>query len=59
MFDDKPIWQSKTFWLNLLGGAVMLLPHFAELLPPQYAAIALAAANILNRFFTKKEVTLF
>jgi hypothetical protein len=58
MFDSKSIFASKTFWLNVLGGAATILSYSADILPPHYAALALAAANVLNRLFTKQPVHL-
>jgi hypothetical protein len=39
---SKPIYKSKTFWLNILGIAASV----AEVLPPEYAVPVLAIANI-------------
>ena len=45
---SKSIFTSKTFWLNLLSAAAM----FTGYLPPKYAAVAIPALNIGNRFLT-------
>jgi len=50
----KSIFQSKTFWANVLGIAVM----FANVLPPKYSGMALAAINIALRTVTTEPVTL-
>lgn len=58
MFRSKSIFASKTLWLNLLGGAATVLGYAADVLPPHYAALALALANIANRFITESPVHL-
>lgn len=59
MFDDsKPLWRTKTFWINLIGGAATVLGWAVDVLPPQYSAIALAIANVLNRLVTKEPARL-
>lgn len=58
MFGSKSIFASKTLWLNVLGGVATVALYAADILPPQYAAIALAVSNILNRFLTSKPVHL-
>jgi hypothetical protein len=56
--DSKSIFASKTFWLNVAGIIATVAGGAAGILPPQYAAIAMGVANILNRFLTVKPVTL-
>lgn len=54
MFDDsKSIFRSTTFWLNVLGGVATVAGALSDVLPPEYAAVAIAVANILNRFRSK------
>lgn len=56
----KPFWQSRTFWLNLLGAGAAGLEIVADILPPEWQAYAVAAYGILNiilRFDTKEPVT--
>jgi len=50
----KPIYESKTFWLNILGIAASL----AEVLPPEYAMPTLAIANIGMRIITDSSITI-
>lgn len=50
----KPFWKSKTIWTNLLMGALAL----ADVLPPEWAAVLTAVANLGLRFVTKEGVTL-
>lgn len=49
---SKSIFASKTFWVNLLTGVATV----AEVLPPHYAALALAIANIGLRYVTSEAV---
>jgi len=46
--------KSKTFWLNVIGGAGMLVNHSQGLIPDEYAGIIMAILNIVNRKLTKK-----
>ena len=52
----KSIFLSKTLWLNVVG----LLGTIASsgIIPSEYAAILLAALNIINRWFTSQPVGL-
>ncbi|MGE4164286.1 MAG: hypothetical protein AB7G23_21425 [Vicinamibacterales bacterium] len=52
--DPKPFYQSRTFWLNLVGLLLLALasPEIVEILPVEsrpYIAAAVAVLNILNR----------
>lgn len=59
-FSKKNIFKSKTFWLNLVGGIVLVasgqVPGIN--LPTHTSEVVLAVANIINRFFTSREVTI-
>ena len=65
---SKPIWQSKTFWFNLvflLLGIVTAVAHYfgyGEWEPAedvqQILFVVVLAINILLRFITKQPVTL-
>jgi hypothetical protein len=60
----KSIFASKTFWLNLVAIAILILssPAVLNVVPAQYLpyeTAILGVLNIINRFFTKDEVTLF
>lgn len=50
---SKNILQSRTFWLNVLGIAVIV----AKVIPPEYGGPALAIANIGVRMLTNQPVT--
>jgi hypothetical protein len=53
----KKIWQSKTFWTNLLMAAVVpFLP--AELKNPEYVVYAITAVNVILRLVSKGKVEL-
>ena len=59
----KPIWKSKTFWVNLLGAAVSVaeMSNFVDYLTPEQQTMftmGLAFANIVLRMVTTKAVTL-
>ena len=45
---DKPIWQSRTFWFNVVSLTVALV----EILPPRYAVPIITVGNIVLRFLT-------
>ena len=53
---NKKLWQSKTFWFNLLSGAAAL--SGALPLKPEHVAIATAVINIGLRITTDKPVKL-
>lgn len=57
----KTIYQSKTFWLNLLAMLSLMIPAVQTWLKgnPEAAVAALTAANILVRFVTSGKITLF
>ena len=57
----KSIWNSKTFWLNAVGGAILILTQATDALPASaqpYLAAALAVLNIANRFLTSQPVSI-
>lgn len=57
---SRSIFQTRTFWLNLLGGIVTIAGILSGVLPPKYAAIAVAVQNSLNvwvRLLTTDRVT--
>lgn len=53
----KSIFASKTFWLNIVGTAVMVLPHVSGFIPQPWGSVVLGILNVANRFFTSGEVT--
>jgi len=54
MNPSKPIWQSKVFWANILGTALMMSGY----LPPTYGVPAMGILNILLRAITTQPVTI-
>ena len=57
----KPIWQSRTFWINVLGGAGTILAALNDVLPPEatpYVAAAFAVVNVGMRLLTNQPVSL-
>lgn len=50
----KSIFQSKTFWANVAGFALV----YADVLPKEYAALVIAVANIALRFLTTGPVSI-
>jgi hypothetical protein len=57
----KPIWQSKTFWLNVLMiGAAILAITDPTLIPidPKWLVWMTGVLNILVRFLTNEPVSL-
>jgi len=53
---NKKLWQSKTFWFQILSGAAALSGVIP--LAPEHVAIATAVINIGLRFATDKPVKL-
>lgn len=57
----KTIWESKTFWLNLIGALVIILQLITSthlVVDTDVQSILLAVLNILLRFKTNTAVTL-
>lgn len=55
----KSLVESKTFWINVLGTVVQVLPDLAAVIPQPYGIIAMAVINIVNRlFFTEQPITI-
>ena len=61
--ESKPLWQSKTFWFNLLVGLLTLLDanmnYIRQFAPEQvylYIAATVAAVNLFLRTVTKQAV---
>lgn len=49
----KSIFASKTFWLNILGGAIAV----SQIVPPKYSMPIMAISNIGMRLLTNQSVT--
>lgn len=58
--ETKPIYLSRTFWLNIGAIAVVILQVVLDeaIIPPAYQGIGLTVLNILLRFVTTKSVTI-
>ena len=59
MFNTKSILASKTFWLNLIGTAILVLETNGAIMPAAwipYSILVLGILNILNRFLTNTGV---
>lgn len=48
--------KSKTFWLNVIGGCMLIINASQGYIPDQAAATALAVLNIINRALTNKSL---
>lgn len=59
MPDSKKIWESKTFYVNLIAGVAMLAQAVMgkEVLPLSAQGSILAVVNVILRFVTKQAVT--
>jgi len=57
--ESKPIWQSKTFYVNLIAGVAMLAQAVTgkEVIPLAAQGSILAVVNVILRFVTKQPVT--
>ena len=53
----KSIFASKTFWLNIIETAVMVLPQVSRFIPQPWGSVVFGIINVANRFFTSGEVT--
>jgi hypothetical protein len=64
MEDPKPVWESKTLWVNVLTAVAMIIAAAVaqpDLIPAEamrYVVFALAAVNIILRLVTSQPVTL-
>jgi hypothetical protein len=58
MVNILKILKTKTFWLNAIGGALLIVNDLnGKLIPADMATSALVILNILNRFLTTKPVS--
>lgn len=48
--------KSKTFWFNLISGAIVVVDQLvgSKMIPPEYAASAIAIGNFILRMITTK-----
>jgi len=55
---DKKIFQSKTFWLQILGVVAVMFPMSAEFISANLGAsgVAWAFINVVLRLVTKEKV---
>ncbi len=64
MEETKPIWASKTFWTNVIGGGAMIASAAGmdlgldEDTQTQIIGGILAVANVILRFVTTQPVTM-
>ena len=59
--EPKPIWQSKTFWVNALTLVATVLGSITGILPPEAAPYIVGVQSVVNvilRFLTERPVTL-
>ena len=52
--NEKNIFQSKTFWVNVL----MIAASMGDVLPPEYAAQIVAVANLILRILTNQPINI-
>lgn len=50
----KSIFKSKTFWFNVLGGAISI----AQIVPPKYSMPIMVVSNIGLRMITNQPVSI-
>ena len=58
----KPVWKSKTMWVNLLAGIITVGTSLAGVLPDEYGkyvVMVVVAANLVLRFLTDSPISLF
>ena len=56
--DSKPIWLSKTLWVNIIAVAGLFVQNkYGYVLIPEQQLLALAAINAILRAVTKKPVS--
>lgn len=57
--ESKPFYQSKTFWVNLVAGAALIIQGVTgnEVVSMELQASILAAINVALRFITKGAVS--
>lgn len=54
----KKVWESKTFWVNVVAGAAMLAQmRWGFVISPETQAVALSAINVVLRKITKDAIT--
>ena len=60
MASEKPFWQSKTFWVNILaaGGLVVNAQMDGYDLGPEAQAAIIGFINVVLRFVSKDTITL-
>ena len=57
--DSKKLWESKTFWVNLIAGVGLLIQAVTgkEIVSLALQGQILAVVNVALRFITKQPVT--
>lgn len=60
--ESKPIWQSWTFWFNLVSGVILFLQmpevQAMNIIPQGWMAAIVAIGNVVLRLKTSTAVTL-
>lgn len=58
--ESKPFWQSKTFWVQILGIVAVAIPTTREFIQNNLgeSAAAWAVINIVVRMITKDKVSI-
>lgn len=54
----KPIWQSKTVWMNLILALSAFIPHMQEMISgnPEIVGAVWAVLNVILRIISKDKV---
>ena len=55
---SKSIFQSKTFWFNIVAAGVQFIPQVANAIPQPWGAIVQSLANVVLRYITTQPVTI-
>ncbi len=58
MEEKKPIWKSKTIWINFIIATVAFFPSVKELLSADTVALVLTTVNVVLRLVTKDKIGL-
>lgn len=58
--DSKPFWQSKTFWIQILGAVALAIPSSRQFIQDNLgeAGAAWALINIVLRLISKDKVSI-
>jgi len=60
-YNEKPFWESKTLWVNVIGLIIVVIQYFQgvniPILSPELSVAILAILNIVLRFVTNQPVS--